>query len=362
MRVLHVFKTYLPDYFNGIERVIWQIAEGTHPLGVESTVLFLSTQQSGPARVAHHATYAARRDIYIASTGFSVSAFQAFARLAREHDVIHYHFPWPMMDLLDLSIRHGKPRVVTYHSDIVRQKYLARIYSPIMHGFLGRTDRLIATSPNYLASSPVLSRYAEKTEIIPIGIDEAPPPAPSLLDEWRNRVGTRFFLFVGALRYYKGLPYLIEAARRTGLPVVVAGRGEMSQDLATAGVQNVTTVGDVSEADKLALMELATVFVFPSHLRSEAFGVALLEAARAGKAMISCEIGTGTSYINLDGVTGRTVPPADVDALSQAMSDLWATPERTQAMGLAARQRYLHLFTADAMGIAHNRLYRGLLD
>lgn len=360
-RVLHVFKTYLPDDFKGIERVIWQIAEGTYSLGVESTVLFLSALQSGPSSVGHHNTFAARRDLYIASTGLSLSAFSAFARLARTHDIVHYHFPWPMMDLLELSVRHGRPRIVTYHSDIVRQRLLGRIYAPLMHRFLGRVEHVVATSPNYVASSPVLARYAHKTSVIPIGLAEAPAPRPDLVERWRQRVGSRFFLFVGALRYYKGLTYLVEAARLTGLPVVVAGEGEMAADLALAGPPSVAAVGDVSEEDKLALLALSTAFIFPSHLRSEAFGVALLEAARAGRAMISCEIGTGTSYVNVDGVTGLTVAPADAGALAKAMTTLWADPGLIKAMGRAARQRYQELFTARSMAAAYERRYQSLL-
>jgi rhamnosyl/mannosyltransferase len=100
--------------------------------------------------------------------------------------------------------------------------------------------------------------------------------------------------------------------------------------------------------------------VFPSHLRSEAFGVALLEAARAGKPMISCEIGTGTSYVNIDQLTGLTVPPADATALASAMTAIWNNPDLAARMGHAARERYLELFTAKAMGQSYAALYREL--
>ncbi|WP_225246636.1 MULTISPECIES: glycosyltransferase [Rhizobium/Agrobacterium group] len=56
--------------------------------------------------------------------------------------------------------------------------------------------------------------------------------------------------------------------------------------------------------------------------RSEAFGLALVEAARAGKPMISCEIGTGTSFVNKHGETAYTIPPNDVASLSDAMLSL----------------------------------------
>ncbi len=361
MRVLHVFKTYPPDAFGGVERVIWQIAEGTRAYGTQSTVFFLSSKQHGPGRLANHATYGAHLDIYVASTGLSASAFRAFRKLAAEHDIIHYHFPWPMMDLLELSFRHGKPRIVTYHSDIVRQRILGRVYAGLMNMFLGRVERIIATSPHYLQSSLVLDRYKDKCHVVPIGIAEGESVDPEVLAAWRSRVGSDFFLFVGALRYYKGLPFLIEAARLSGLPVVVAGEGEMAAELAGAGLANLKAVGAVAEVDKLALLSLCRAFVFPSHLRSEAFGVALLEAARAGKPMISCEMGTGTSFVNLNGVTGFVVPPGESRELARAMQQLWANPAQAGGMGAAARKRYLELFTSQAMAKAYQQHYEELL-
>ena len=111
-------------------------------------------------------------------------------------------------------------------------------------------------------------------------------------------------------------------------------------------------MGAVSDADKEALLALSLCFIFPSHLRSEAFGIALLEAARAGKPMITCEIGTGTTYVNVDRETGLTTPPANPVALADAMSEMWA--DRTSAFrwGENARARYEALFTAEKMARA----------
>lgn len=363
MKVLHVFKTYLPDSFTGIERVIWEIAEGVSKHGVESHVLSLSTKPHADAiRVGHHTVHKAKLDLYLASTGLSWSLFGQFRRLAAEVDLVHYHFPWPMMDLLHALTRVGKPSLVTYHSDIVRQRLLSKLYSPLMHRFLGSVDRIVATSPNYAESSRVLQRYASKTTVIPIGISEPTErPSQARTDRWREKIGTGFFLFVGALRYYKGLPFLLEAARATGLPVVIAGKGELENEIVRMGLPNVTMVGSIADIDKEALLSLCTAFVFPSHLRSEAFGVSLLEAARAGKPMISCEIGTGTSFVNVDGETGLTVQPADSGALADAMQRIWRDASLAKKMGAKARARYEDLFAADRMVAQYLDLYRHLL-
>lgn len=359
MRVLHFFKTYLPDSFTGVERVIHAIAESTAPLGISSNVLSLSAQPSPtPIPVGSHLSHQSRQDAYIASTGLSRSVFADFRRLARQADIIHYHYPWPMMDLVHLATRPNKPSVVTYHSDVVKQQGLLQLYRPLMHRFLQSVDAIVATSPNYVESSPVLGQYGDKLSLIPIGIGDSETVNANTMLTLRDRCGDRFFLFLGALRYYKGLPFLLEAARQTGLPLVVAGGGDTAA-IAALNLPNVHVLGEVTEAEKQALLSLCTAFVFPSHLRSEAFGVALLEAARAGKPMISCEIGTGTSYVNLDGITGLTIPPADPVRLAQAMTTLWSDPGLS-AMGQAARARYEKLFTAKDMGAAYAELYRKL--
>ena len=360
MRVLHFFKTYLPDSFTGVERVIHAIAEATARLGVTSDVLSLSSNPAKtPLTVGRHRSHQSKQDLYVASTGLSLKVFADFRRLAAQADVVHYHFPWPMMDLVHSLANPGKPTLVTYHSDVVKQQGLLKLYRPLMGHFLSSVDAIVATSPNYVQSSLVLAQYRDKVSVIPIGIADVAPADRDLVERLRARVGSRFFLFVGALRYYKGLPFLLEAARSTGLPVVIAGSGDATS-IAEANLPNVIVLGEIGEAEKQALLELCTAFVFPSHLRSEAFGVALLEAARAGRPMISCEIGTGTSYVNLDGVTGITVPPADAAALAGAITALWSDPSRCAQMGNAARRRYETLFTASAMGEAYAALYEKL--
>lgn len=326
MRVLHVFKTYYPDSFGGVERTIHAIAKGGLAHGIRSDVLSLSREPvANTVEFDGHMAYKAKLDFEFASTGFSRDVLSKFKELSARADIVHYHFPWPFMDLLHLLHPPGKPTVVTYHSDIVKQKLLLQLYKPLMHRFLSSATRIVATSPNYLESSEVLQRYRDKTEIIPIGLDEADyPRAPEeLKDSWRARFPKPFFLFVGVLRYYKGLHTLIEAAKDVDADILIAGegpvKGQLRAQTANAGLTNVHFLGAVSDLDKAALLELCTAFVFPSHLRSEAYGLSLVEAAMFGKPMISCEIGTGTSFVNKDGMTGVVVSPDKTDVLASAM-------------------------------------------
>nr|WP_315258724.1 glycosyltransferase family 4 protein [uncultured Duganella sp.] len=366
MRVLHFYKTYYPDTWGGIEQVIRQLCVGTGRLGVTNEVLTLS--RSGPSEIVidGHTVHRVPLNFEIASTGFSVAAIRKLARLARDADVIHYHFPWPFMDIAHFAARINKPSVVTYHSDIVRQKKLLRVYGPLKRRFLQSVDTVVATSPNYLASSPVLKSFAHKTRTITYGLDKSTYHLPSeeLKAKWRAQCGERFFLFVGVLRYYKGLHILLDAMANVDYPVVIVGAGPIEQELKEhaqrLGLTHVQFIGAVDEDDKAALLELSYAMVFPSHLRSEAFGISLLEGAMFGKPMISSEIGTGTTYINIDNDTGLVVPPDDPAALGAAMRKLWDNPQMAAEMGRRAEARYWELFTAETMAKNYHALYREL--
>lgn len=367
IKVLHFFKTYYPDSMGGIEQVIYQLSEGGIRHGVESTVLYLSPRGAADdERFGSHKTYRVKRDLNVASTGFSFSAGRKFLELAAQVDVIHYHFPWPFMDMVHFMAGVDKPTLVTYHSDVVKQKKLLMLYSPLMNSFLADVDVIVATSPNYVESSPVLKRFRDKVSVIPFGLDRSSfsPFDSQRQARWLDRLGPKFFLFVGALRYYKGLEYLIQAAALGDWQIVIAGGGPQEHALreqaSTLQLKNVHFLGAIDDDDKSALLTLCTALVFPSHLRSEAFGLSLLEGAMYGKPLISCEIGTGTSFINVSGETGFVVPPADPVALAKVMAMLWDDPATCKRMGDGALARAEKHFSVDDMLESYADIYRRL--
>jgi rhamnosyl/mannosyltransferase len=368
LRVVHFYKTYFPDSVGGVEQVIRQMCVSTGRLGITNHVLSLSRDQNlEPFDYEGHTVHRVPLNVEVASNGVSVQAIGALARMAAQADVVHYHFPWPFMDMAHFLARIDKPTVVTYHSDIVRQKALLKVYQPLRHRFLQSVDAIVATSPNYLASSAVLDRYRDKTRVIAFGLDKSSYPVPeqARLDHWRARVGQKFFLFVGVLRYYKGLHILLDAVAGTDYPVVIVGAGPIEAELkahaARLGLKHVQFVGAVDDHDKVALLDLCYAVAFPSHLRSEAFGISLLEGAMYGKPMISSEIGTGTTYINVHGETGLVVPPSDPVALRAAMQRLWNDPRMAREMGQRAEARYWQLFTSAQMAESYARLYEELV-
>jgi rhamnosyl/mannosyltransferase len=362
--ILHVYKTFLSDTFGGVEQVIAQIAMTDQQMKFEHTVVSLSKT----AYIANENAFGIRNlryqeNINIASNAISYSLLRDFGKIANEYDLIHYHFPWPFADVLHTLWRVKKPSVLTYHSDIVRQKNMLRLYRPLMNRFLHAMDHIVATSPNYLATSETLQAHQHKVSVIPIGLNKARYPVAheEKKSYWRERFGERFFLFVGVMRYYKGLHILLDALENTTFPVVLIGTGPIEAELKARAQElkltNLYFLGELSDEDKVALLELCSCVIFPSHLRSEAFGVSLLEGAMFGKALISSEIGTGTSYINIHEKTGLVVPPNHPQAFREAMTFMWNNPKESIKMGQQAEARYWECFTGHQMVSAYEQLY-----
>lgn len=368
MRVLHFFKSYWPEVFAGVGRAIDAIAQTTGSHDVEHHVL--SINDDGKCETPHfhgQHLHKARRSFLIYSTDFSKDALLQYRRLAAESDVIHLHFPWPFMDVAHLLSFTRKPTILTYHADALAKPALQMIYKPLEKLLLSRVDRIVATSPNYLASSKVLPRYAHKTDVIPLGLDPAiyPDVDPKLSERWQKQLGSEFYLFVGALRHYKGVEYLLDAAKLTDLPIVIAGSGRMEDTLQSMKHQrklsNVTFLGDITEDDKIALLSLCKAFVFPSNKRSEAYGLSLVEAAMMGKPMITCELGTGTSFVNRGGETGLIVPPDDPRKFANAMLEIDEDPHLGTKLGEAAKRHFDETLHAKYMGEQYLELYQRVI-
>lgn len=344
--VLHVFKTYYPDTEGGVEKVIKTIAALTKEDGFHHSLLTLSPNPNPP--IVHFDEI----DVYRAPTLFAamscpVGGLRSLVlarRLIAQADIVVWHYPWPFGDLLSL-MSPRKPSIILYHSDIIKQKRAAYLYEPLRRLFFRRADRIVATSPQYAASSAILAKESRKklrTIALAVAPDSVEPDTQVL--ETFGLGHEPYVLFVGALRYYKGLHTLIEAASRIPTKIVIAGIGRDEESLKqlahTRQAGNVIFAGKITDAQKRALLEHATVFAFPSCQRSEAFGMALAEAAMYGVPMVSCSIGTGTSFVNRDGDTGLEVPAEDPQCLSAAICQILNDAELREQLSLRAKAHW----------------------
>jgi len=371
LSVLHVYRTYFPDPPGGLQEAIRQIARATSAQGVENTIFTLSPQPEPPvlqqpeARVVRSRSWAAPASCDLGG----LQAFTRFADLARETDVLHYLFPWPFADVLHNIIRPDRPAVLTYISDVIRQRRLGTVYAPLMWRMLRQMRVIVANSPAYAQTSPILTHpdIRDKVHVIPLGVDENSYPVAG-----DNAVFTRlgmsdkepYFLFLGVLRYYKGLQFLLQAAKKMNARIVIAGSGpegaNLQSQVTAMALNNIVFAGQVTDAEKVALLKHCRALVLPSHLRSEAFGMVLVEASMFAKPMVCCELGTGTSFVNKQGETGWVVPPGSSEHLERALNTLLEDESLANSMGIAARQRYEKLFSSDALGRAYAELYKSV--
>jgi rhamnosyl/mannosyltransferase len=354
MKILHIYKDYYP-VLGGMENHIKMLAESQVKAGHEVTVLV-----THPTTTTHVETIdrvkviKAGRLTTIASTPISLSLPILLSR-ERPH-IVHLHSPYPIGELSQLYFGTAKKVFLTYHSDVVRQKGLLRFYKPFLKKVLSMVDNIIVTSENYMKSSPHLQEFIHKCTVIPLGIDLSPflETHSQNVHSIREQYGSPIILFVGKLRYYKGLQYLLEAIKNISAKLVVIGNGPMEDEwtklVSTLGVrEKVFFLGEI-DGEKLATFyQAADVFILPACERSEAFGLVQVEAMASGLPVISTELGTGTSFVNQDNVTGLVVAPKNSTALREGILLLLNNPDLRKEMGRRGRERALKEFSLTTM-------------
>lgn len=349
MRIVHVYKDYYP-VLGGIENHVRVLAEAQAAAGHEVTVLV-----TNPGRQTEAATLNGVRVIKagrlgtVASTPLAPGLPGALRRLAA--DVTHLHAPYPLGEVAQWLAGPARPYVITYHADVTRpaQRAIMRVYGPLFRRVLRGATRVLATSPNYAATSPYLQAVRERVAIVPLGVDPvrfAPAPLPE---------GPFTLLFVGLLRHYKGVDDLLRAL--PALPearLVVAGDGPKRAELEALAhelglAERVKFLGRVPHEALPGLYHAAHALVLPANSRAEAFGTVLLEAMASGRPCVTTEVGSGMAYVVQHEATGLVVPPRDPAALAAALSRLAADRAWCARLGAAGRARVEAEFTLERM-------------
>ncbi|QEN23702.1 Glycosyl transferase [Francisella orientalis] len=368
MRILHVFKLFYPDTYGGIEKFIHELSVAmAKKYDLDIHILAMGKEN----RTIHKDFYTlhfAKTNLNIASTTFSLSAIKKFKELAKQVDIIHYHFPYPYADLLQTICRANKPYIVTYHSNIIKQKRLMMLYKPLMRKFLNGAKYILPTSPNYLETSEILREIKVPKKVIPMSLNKS----DYNIDEenyshWKNNIGfEKFFIYIGGLRYYKGLDVLIDAMQGQDYPLVIVGDGDqrdlLEQKVKQNKLQNVKFVGALDDKDKLSLLKLSYALVLPSNIRTEAFGLVLLEASMFAKPMITCEIGTGTTFVNINKQTGLVAKSDDTQDLAKKLNQLWQDEQTAKDYGASAKARFDDIFSLEEMVECYKSVYDEVID
>lgn len=362
-RVLQVGK-YYPPYMGGIETHLHTLCQELRSR-VDLRVLVANDRPEREESLMDGVS------VTRLSTAFHLASAPVCPRMAgsiraARANLVHLHLPNPAAVIAYLVSGHRGPLVISYHSDIIRQKVLGRAFEPILHRCLARASAIVVATPNHIDSSPVLQRHRSRCVVIPYGIplrrfEQVDASAVSAI---RQKYGPRIVVSVGRLVYYKGFEFLIDAMRRVDANLLLIGDGPLRASLLqraeAAGVAG--RVHLLSRVEDLApFYHAADLFVLPSVWRSEAFGIVQLEAMAAGKPVVNTALDSGVPFVSLHDVTGLTVPPGDAAALAEAMTELMEAPERRRALGAAALDRVRGEFSKEVMGERMLNLYDRLV-
>lgn len=357
IKILHIYKSFYPETVGGIEKFIDTLNNelshicdfGLVCMGNKTETYFYKKMK----------VYKFKKNFEISSCPFSISAFLKFRNISSQYDILHYHYPYPFMDFLNF-FSLNKIKLTTYHSDIIKQKFINFFYSPLKYFFLKNQNLIVVSSKKYLNTSSTLQVFKNKLKVINFGIKKISSPK-------NNKIKKKgYILFIGSLRYYKGLDVLLEAAKKINSKIYICGSGSEYKDLLIKKkklqLKNVFFLGRVSDKEKYRLLKNCNFFVFPSNSRSEAFGIAILEAMSFAKPIISCEVGSATSYLNINNKTGFVVKPNNPNELRDKINYLLDPKNKKikKIFSVNSYNRFKKYFTSTTMCKSYLKLYEKL--
>jgi glycosyltransferase involved in cell wall biosynthesis len=362
-RVLQIGKFY-PPHMGGIETHLENLcAQVRSRFDVQ---VVACNHHPGSVVGERHGILVHRLATPFAIANAPVSPGLAAAIRAAKPDLVHIHLPHPGGVLGLAASRYRGPVVITYHSDIVRQRIWSAVFQPIVDPLLRRAKTIIVASPSYIGSSPVLGRHRDRCRVVPLGVpvESFERVDPAAVAGIRQHYGPRLVLGVGRFVYYKGFEFLIRAMRQVDGRLVLVGSGPLRAALesqaAAAGVAGkVSFVGEV--VDLAPFYHAADVFVLPSVARSEAFGIVQVEAMACGTPVVNTSLDTGVPWVSPHMQTGLTVPPLNEQALADAITTLLDDDGLRRRLGDAGRARVRAEFGVELMGERVMRIYEDAL-
>jgi rhamnosyl/mannosyltransferase len=295
--------------------------------------------------------------------------------LARvEADILHLQVPNPTMILALLAARPRAAVVVTYHSDLVRQRVRGLLFRPLERLAYRRVRAILQTSPLYADGSRFLAPYRDRLEVVPHGLDLTPylDPTPEHQAE-AARIAARYpgplWLGCGRLVYYKGFDVAIRALTRVPGTLILVGGGPerpaLEAEASRQGVADrVAFLGNLPHyLDLVPYYLAAQAFWFPSNARSEAFGLVQVEAMASGCPVLNTAIPhSGVPWVSRHEETGLTVSINDPVALADAATRLLTEPGLRDRLAAAARRRAIEEFDHRVMAERSLAVYRRVLS
>ena len=372
MKILQIGKFY--PIIGGVEKVMFDLTCGLADHGVECDMLCANNDTTEKKLIIKEITKQNRiiicpTKIKMFATMLSPAMIKELKRRCNAYDIIHVHHPDPMAALaLYMSGYKGKV-VLHWHSDILKQAQLLKLYRPLQNWLIKRACRIVGTTPVYIKESPDLASVQEKCTYLPIGIDDVPYNKDAA-DKLRNQyAGKKIIFSLGRLVGYKGYEYLIDAAKNLGddYIVLIGGAGPLKEKLqaqieASNLSDKVKLLGRVSDEDLPNYYYATDLYCLSSTMKTEAFAIVQVEAMSSGKPVVSTRIpGSGVPWVNAHEESGLTVEICNAKALSDAFKTILEDDALYQKLAHGARKRFETLFRKEVMITKCLEIYKRLV-
>lgn len=370
MKVLQLGKFYPPD-IGGIETVIEDVTLALNEHNIQCDVLCSNSKLKYKedkilcgATIMRCASFGK-----LASTSISPQMIFKLRKIIDNYDIIHMHLPDPMANLaLVLSNYKNKIIILHWHSDIIKQKKLLKLYLPLQQKLLKIATAIVATSQKYIEESSFLGPFKDKCTWIPIGIDKQ-----YLLAGNSDKVSIVAFpsdkkviFSLGRFATNKGFEYLIKSAKYLSddYVVFIGGNGDcklkkyFKELIKTNNLENkVFLIGRINRNNLQYYYTNCYIFVLPSI--QESYGIVLIEAMSFKKPVICTRLyPSGNDWINQHNKTGLVIEAKNPKAIADAINEI---EKKYDYFAKNAYNRYLEEFGRDKMIDSIINLYKKLL-
>ncbi len=357
MRILQIGKFY--PISGGIEKVMYDIMEGVNKHSIHCDMLCASTthksyivQFGNIGKIICCGTF-----VKLFSTMISPKMIYTLWKTRNNYDIIHIHHPDPMAVIALFLSGYKKSVVLHWHSDILKQKTMLKLFSPLQKWILKRADIIIGTTPTYIENSYFLKPFLNKAVNIPIGIDKLESDKNIVNDIKREYKNKKIIFSLGRLVEYKGYKYLVESAKylNEDYIILIGGTGPLKDKLTNLivdlNLQNkVKLVGRITDEKLPSYYDACDIFCLSSIWKTEAFAIVQIEAMSYGKPIIATKIeGSGVPWVNAHGISGINVSVESPKEIADAVVYLLSDNKRYDTYSCAAMNRYNTLFRKEIM-------------
>lgn len=263
-------------------------------------------------------------------------------------DIIHVHHAYPLSWCARIINTFYKLNfVVTIHGSELPTVEKTKQYVSLTRESLRRAKKIIPNS--YWTRDWFIDcfgdEFRKKTRVIAPGVALArfdpEISTKSIEQKYKIEPSDRVVLFAGKLTEYKGVRYLINAARKIPAKVFILGQGPEEKTLkekaAKIQANNIFFVNHMADTKELnKFYNRADVFVAPS-VWDEPLGLVILEAMACKTPVVVTRKG-GIPLAVKDGVNGYFIRPRNATQIVEKVNKLLADEQKRQKMGEAARQ------------------------